>query len=170
MPNTAFMHSFYTLFKEGNGLYLLKLYVEEAMSNNRLTVFSRAYQLKDIKKVAEIPNGVLSSDRGLTDEISSTNYNVADLFEFVNVFEENYNPNPVNKELLNDDGTPKFFYHSTNATFEAFDNSQKQGNYYNTNSIGNWFSDSENIANTYHRDGIMMKCYVTFKNPLVVNA
>ena len=55
----------------------------QAVSNNEKTVFKRAYQLKDIVKVADIPNSVLSDNGGLTEETSATIKSVSDLFKVV---------------------------------------------------------------------------------------
>lgn len=45
MDNTEFMYSFYTINKGE----LLKLYVEEALSNKEDVIFLRTYELKDVK-------------------------------------------------------------------------------------------------------------------------
>jgi hypothetical protein len=58
MKNTAFMHSFYSVYNAGAETYIIKLYAEMALNNRGDTVFTRAYQLKDIKKVAVLGNGV----------------------------------------------------------------------------------------------------------------
>ncbi len=121
MRNTAFMHSFYAIYENSNGQYLLKLYVEEALSNNEKTVFTRAYQLKDIQKVADLPNGVSESKPSLSDDKSATTYSISDLFEFVKQFDKDFKPKPVNEVFLNEDGTPKVFYHGTGEQFTVFD-------------------------------------------------
>ena len=38
-------------------------------------------------------------------------YSIADLFNVVKRFDSDFKPIPVNKDLLNADGTPKLFYH-----------------------------------------------------------
>ena len=48
-----------------------------------------------------------TSPRSDTDSI----YSIADLFDFVKRFDSDFKPIPVNKDLLNADGTPKLFYH-----------------------------------------------------------
>ena len=63
----------------------IKIFVEEALSNNESEVFTRAYQLKDIEKVADLPNGVLKDNSLPSDDKSTTSiHSVADLFEYVN--------------------------------------------------------------------------------------
>lgn len=67
---------------------LLKVYVEEALSNNEKVIFKRGYELKDIIKVADLPNSVLSQNGGLTDGTSTTTYSIADLYDLVKTFDE----------------------------------------------------------------------------------
>lgn len=44
LPGTAWMYSFYSLYESGGKLYLLKLYIEEAIALKSNEVFDRAYQ------------------------------------------------------------------------------------------------------------------------------
>ncbi len=121
MPNTAFMHSFYTVYENDSGKHLLKLYVEEALSNNEKTVFTRAYQLKDIKKVADLPDGVSEGIPSLSDDRSATINSIADLFALVKQYDKEFSPKAVDPVFLNEDGTPKVFYHGTDQRFTIFD-------------------------------------------------
>ncbi len=51
--------------------------------------FSRAYQLKDIEKIADLPNGVLSENGGLTDDKSATfNVSISELFDLVKHYDD----------------------------------------------------------------------------------
>ncbi len=88
MPNTAFMHHFYALYNDGAGINLLKLYVEEALTNKNNEVFSRAYQLKDIEKIATLPGGVHPASGSLTYGNAATGYSIADLCNFVNTYDK----------------------------------------------------------------------------------
>ncbi len=96
MPNTAFMHSMYAVYDNGSGRYLLKLYVEEALSNNGQEVFTRAYQLKDIQKVADLPDGVSEGKPSLSDDKSATIDSIADLHELVKTYDKDFSPKDVN--------------------------------------------------------------------------
>lgn len=96
MVNTAFMHSFYTIYDNSTGSYLLKLYVEEALSNNEKTVFTRAYQLKDIQKVADLPNGVSEGNLSLSDDKSATTYSISDLHSLVKMYDKEFSPKLLN--------------------------------------------------------------------------
>lgn len=114
MPNTALMHSFYVLYDSKNsGMVLLKMFAEEALSNNGKVIFRRAYQLKDIEKVADIPDGVLFKKEGLTEGTSTTTISISDLFNLVKEYDKDFRFKPVNPSLLNEDGTPRAFYRET---------------------------------------------------------
>lgn len=147
MPNTAFMHSFYTIYRGADGEYsLLKLFVEEALSNNEKVIFKRAYQLKDIEKIADIPNSVLLNTEGLTDDTSAT-IKIADLYKFVKRYDKDFTTIPANPTLLNEDGTPKVFYHGTpNATFTEFRNWQ-------------YFTQNKTYADVYQEQGASSNGY-----------
>ncbi len=123
LPGTTFMHSFYALAREADGnISLMKLYAEEAVSAGG-NPFTRAYELKDIEKVAVTANGVLSIRGGLTDAATSTNINVADLFEAVKRYDADFNPQSASK-VVDEDGRPLVVYHGTDADFTVFDRSK----------------------------------------------
>lgn len=140
MENTAFMHSMYSVYEKDGNLYLLKLFVEEALPNNGGDSFARAYQLKDIEKIADLPNGVLSEDGGLTDDKSTTFINnIAGLYSFVKQYDGDFTTaKEVNSALLNEDGTPKMFYHGAKngGGFDVFKNWQ-------------YFTEQEQYAQRY---------------------
>lgn len=120
LPGTAFMHSYYTVANYEGIDYLLKLFAEEAVSLKNGEIFTRAYELKDIKKVAALPNGVLSQTGGLTDGNTSTTLTVADIAAIVKKYDKSYNPKPASK-IVNEDGTPKIVYHQTENEFTVFE-------------------------------------------------
>ncbi len=139
MPNTAFMHSLYSVYKTNGETYLLKLYVEEALPNRGGDPFSRAYELKTIEKIANLPNGVLSVSEGLTDGKSAiSNLTVADLFSLVKTYDKDFSAGAAaNPMFLNDNGTPKMFYHgSRTGGFTEFRSWQ-------------YFSEKKNYAQGY---------------------
>lgn len=120
LPGTAFMHSYYTVANYEGTDYLLKLFAEEAVSLKNGEIFTRAYELKDIKKVAALPNGVLSQTGGLTDGNTSTTLTVADIAAIVKKYDKSYNPKPASK-VVNEDSTPKIVYHQTENEFTVFE-------------------------------------------------
>ena len=161
MPGTAFMHSFYTLYRNGDTVSLLKLFVEEAVSVKNGEIFDRAYQLKDIEKVANAPSGVLSFAGGLTGEADATTYSISDLYSLVKTYDKDFTPaHDVSPELLNEDGTPKVVYHGTGANFTVF--KSENGTY--------WFSESIDYAEAMAeeragKNGRVGAFYLDMKNP-----
>lgn len=111
LDGTAFMHSFYSIVNIDKKHVLVKLFAEEALSPKSGNIFTRAYSLKYIEKVAELDDGVHLYSESLTDSRSTTVYSIAQLFDFVNTYDKNFKPKPVNPIVLNEDGTPKVFCH-----------------------------------------------------------
>lgn len=170
MPNTAFMHSFYVLYRESGGeIHLLKLFVEEALSNNGDDVFKRAYELKDIQKIANLPKSVLAQMGGLTQGKSAT-VSIADLFAFVKQYDVEFSPKSVNPAFLNEDGTPKVFYHGTNAEFYIFQKGNKRTRGNMNFGDGYYFTSSRSMAENYvdGESGRVMETYVAIRNPYTV--
>lgn len=129
LQNTAFMHSLYSIYEKGNAKYLLKLYVEEALPNKGGEAFSRAYELKDIKEIATIPDGVLSENGGLTDDTMTVSIDsISALFDIVKTYDKEFNPRPANPLFLNENGTPRVMYHQTSKDFTVFNtNNERAG-------------------------------------------
>lgn len=155
MENTAFMHSLYSVYNNNGELYLLKLYVEEALPNKGGEPFTRAYELKDIEKVADLPNRVLSEIGGLTDDSSTTfNNSISNLYALVKRFDKDFTAaHEVNPALLNEDGTPKVFYHGTADHFTEFLPGKRGANTeaYSAK-MAFFFTDSESVASGYASD------------------
>lgn len=121
LSGTAFMHSLYSLVDDGSGLTLYRLFAEEAVPAGGGDPFTRAYELKEIKKVATAPYGVLSVSGGLTKGAPATTYTVADLFAFVKENVPDFQPKPVHPAMLNADGTPRAVRQGVDATVEVLD-------------------------------------------------
>ncbi len=163
LPGTAFMHSYYTVVNYEGTNYLLKLFAEEAVSLKSGEIFTRAYELKDIKKVAALPDGVLSESRGLTDGNTSTALTVADIVSLVNKYDKSYNPKPASK-VVNEDGTPMVVYHGTDDTFWKFDTNKirdREGSFF--------FAQNREDAAAYSGSGRIMEAYVNLQNPIDYN-
>jgi len=110
LEGTAFMHSFYAVTNVNGNIIIVKMYAEEALSSKSGEIFSRAYSLKYIEKVAEFDSGVHLENESLTESPSATTYSISQLFDFVKTYDKEFKPKPVNPILLNEDGTPKVFY------------------------------------------------------------
>lgn len=75
----------------------------------------RFHKLKYIEKVTDNIGGRTCGNNrsgGSTNDVSITNYSISDLYSFVNQYDEEFSPGKmVAPILLNEDGTPKVFYH-----------------------------------------------------------
>ena len=173
MPNTAFMHSFYSVYNAGSEIHVLKLYAEMALNNKGDTVFTRAYQLKDIKKVAVLGNGVSGANAPLSGANTATISSVADLVAVVKQFDAEYSPNPSSK-VTNADGSPKVMYHGTrteNGEFYVFDSSKaikKGGLGLRTMGKGNYFT-AKKLDGSERYGSRVISAYLDIKNPFVFN-
>lgn len=157
LPGTAFMHSLYSLADDGSGLTLYRLFAEEAVPARGGEPFTRAYELKEIKKVATAPYGVLSVSGGLTNGAPATTYTIADLFAFVKENVPDFQPKPVHPALLNEEGTPKVFYHGTGSEFYEFSTEQigaREGSFF--------FAENPEDAAGYGRN--VMPVYLSAQN------
>ena len=174
LPGTAFMHSYYTVANYEGTDYLLKLFAEEAVSLKNGEIFTRAYELKYIKKVAALPNGVLSQTGGLTDGNTSTTLTVADIAAIVKKYDKSYNPKPASK-VVNPDGTPMVVYHGTGSDFSVFDKS-RQGENYVQGKGGFFFTSSRKSAENYAMlasedgKGRVIEAYLSIQKPYEVTA
>ena len=149
MKNTAFIHSLYSIADVNNERWLVRLYVEEALPNSGTgDSFTRAYEVKNIKKIGSFAKGVLSENGGLTQAAEPISIDtISDLFALVKKYDPEFNPHEVNFAFLNEDGTPKTFYHGTpNGTFTQFKNWQ-------------YFTESESYADVYQNQGASSNGY-----------
>ena len=170
LNGTSWMHSLYAVVNLNGKNIVIKLFAEEAYSQKQNQSFTRAYSLKYIQKVAEFDNGVHSNKGGLTDSPSATTYSIADLYDFVKTYDKKFTPAPeVSPLLLNDDGTPKVFYHGTNAKFNAFEKGHKRTRGRLNLGEGFYFAANETYAKNYiDSNGHIIEAYISLKSPYVV--
>ena len=160
MPGTALMHSFYAIVDDGSGTGVYKLFVEEAISVKSGEPFTRAYELKSIKKSNISPWGVLSAGReGLTHGEDVTKINVAELFQFVKENDSAFHPVEASK-IVDEDGKPLVVYHGTDADFTVFDSTKTRSR---MDIQGSFFSPWEDDAMGY--GGKVGSYYLNIKNP-----
>lgn len=160
--NSLLMHSLYAVADIGNGPEIIKLYVEEMNDPNSISTTKRAYQLKNIESQQlqvtgseNIPSRIMQ-----TADIET----VSDLFAAVKSKDASFTPKPVNPVLLNDDGTPRVFYHGTDSSFTEFKASEfgsREGSYF--------FAQNYEDAAAYTASGNVMEVYVSLENPIDYN-
>lgn len=158
--NTLMMHSLYALADMDSGPTILKLYVEEMNDPNSADTAKRAYQLQrielgntQVKGSGENPSLIMRAADIKT---------VSDLFALVKQHDKNFKPKPVNPMLLNEDGTPRVFYHGTEAVFNEFDRSKSRRGFFfvtekRKGSVASYYSQGK-------ADGIK-EVYLKIENP-----
>ena len=149
--NTAFLHKLYTLISYNGQIYIAKTTVEEFYNQTSNNISRRAYNLKAIK--IEPAGGQLgnisSSSRPDTSSINS----IADLYALVKTFDKDFSAAPnVSEAVLNEDGTPKVFYHGTNAEFTEFKPEEiaaREGSYFFAENREDAAAYGDNIYEVY---------------------
>ncbi len=122
---TAFMHKLYALVLYNGSPYVAKISVEEFFDEGTSSVKRKGYHLIAIKTEAADGRSV---DFSTTASRSGTTsiYRISDLHDFVKQYDKDFHPKTVNPLLLNEDGTPKVFYHGTDQQFTVFDPAEMQ--------------------------------------------
>lgn len=117
---TAFMHKFYAPIKIDGKVYIAKMAVDESYSPGQADTHKKFYHVRSIKIEASSSVGIGDNHHTPIIEDVTSKISISDLFALVKEYDEEFKPKPVNKILLNDDGTPKVFYHGTNEKFTTF--------------------------------------------------
>ena len=111
-PNSVMMHALYALSDTGQGVELIKLYVDEIYTPNANQTIKRAYKLNGYNKI-QLKTGLgLGKKAYSTLNATGSTYTVADLFNFVKQNDKNFNPKPASV-VVNENGTPKVVYHGS---------------------------------------------------------
>lgn len=115
----TFMHYFYSVANVQGRAYLVKLGVDEINAN--YGTIRRAYNVDNIKISPIAVSQVYKPADTIGDggDILST-VSISNLFSLVKQYDKEFSPKTVNPILLNEDGTPKVFYHGTDAKFTEF--------------------------------------------------
>lgn len=171
----TFMHYFYSVCTLENQPYLVKLSVDEINAN--YGTIRRAYNVNNIKispiAVTQVYKPAVTIGDG--GEVLST-YSISDLFSIVKQYDKEFSPKPVNSLLLNDDGTPKVFYHGTRSNFDEFV-LQDRATFGRALGDGFYFTPDYQKAHKFanglfskgeDRGGIVMPVYLQMKNPYVI--
>ena len=176
----AFDHKLYALGSDTNrNIALYKITVEEAYHDSKRTNDRAFHNLKYIKKVATVGGRTASQSLlgvSTSDNVATT-YSIADLYSFVKRYDKDFTPaREVSSALLNEDGTPKVFYHGTRANFTEFllQDKAKFGR-----ALGDGFYFTPNYEKAFKfanglfskgqdRGGIIMQEYLQMENPYVI--
>ena len=136
-----------------------------AYHDHKHTNERRFHNLKYIEKVATV--GGRTAGQSLpgvsTNDDIATTYSVADILSLVKAYDEDFTPaHDVSPELLNEDGTPKVFYHGTMYDFTEFRSeeiSPAEGSYF--------FAENREDAEGYGSErygGHVMEVYLSAEN------
>lgn len=162
--STQFMHYLYSLVEFNGNPFLAKITVEEYDVDGK----HRAYNVQRIKmstlsraQYSQMKSAYRGKFASNVDAIS-----IADLFKLVKNYDSNFKPNSVNKKFLNDDGTPRIFYHGSKAQFTEFDRSKSSKKVrLNVLGEGNYFTANKSGAERYGDN--IIDAYLRLKNPYV---
>ncbi len=171
---TAFMHKLYAPITYNEDIYIAKISVEEFLNVSDGKIKRRGYNLRAIK--IEAVNRSLTDKQSATAPVvdSASINSIADLHRFVKRFDENFSPKSVNPVLLNEDGTPKVFYHGTsieNGDFTVFDYSKatKRGGLgLKALGKGNYFT-SKKLDGSERYGSRVISAYLNIENPFIYN-
>ena len=178
---TAFMHKFYALIDIDGEKYIAKMAVDESHAPGQNDTNKKFYHVRAIEIETASSVGIGKSHTPIMENTVST-VSIADLFEIVKRNDKEFTPNSVNEYMLNEDGTPKVFYHGTNADFTVFD-LKKSGANFGVVSEGMFFftdkkkaypSSAEDYAKyvTNAKGGKekIYDCYLKMHKPLVLDS
>lgn len=177
----TFNHKLYALGASENGnIGLYRITVEEYFQDIKHSDVMKFHNLKYIEKVAELSADALADKArsgGSTNDNSTTNYTISDLFNFVKTYDKDfYVGKEVHPALLNEDGTPKVFYHGTRDNFTVFELQDKQkfgrvlgDGFYFTPDYDKAFKFANGLfSKGQDRGGIIMPTYLKISNPYVI--
>lgn len=166
--NTSFMHSFYIPVEYDGEKSIIKLYVEEYYNNWNDKIQRRDYDVKKIETFYDADRFGENISAPLYASKNVSMNNISDLFSFVKQYDKEFNPKPVNPVMLNDDGTPKVFYHQTKADFTIFNTDNERAGLYDSDTpIGMFFKTTDkNIGLAGNKQ---MAVYLNAKNVLTFN-
>ena len=157
----AFDHKLYALGQSENGdVALYRITVEDYFQSKKQPSNKRFHNLKHIEKIADITGGrTFGKNRsgGSANGKSAITYTVADLVNFVNMYDSEYT-SPKEPSAVVEDGKPLIVYHGTNAKFNTF--RSQSGEY--------WFSKNEDYAEAMMEErggGEVKAVYLYMHNP-----
>ena len=176
-PNSLMYHTMYAYTEAMGYPALLKLQVEELFYYNREKSgeLMRDYILQNVEEESISKRNRLSRPNHLG--TNSSVIRIADLFALVKQYDKNFSPAPeispeAAKYLLNDDGTPKVFYHGSPNDFTVFERT-KVGSSNDPGAYGRgfYFTPQKDKADGYAGNGRESHSYfLRMKNPLIINS
>ena len=148
--STHFMHYMYSLVEYNGNPFLAKIAVEEYGNDSN----HRAYNVERIKMSALSRAQYLQIKSAYRENFASNadTLSVSDLFSLVKQYDSKFKPKSVNSILLNEDGTPKVFYHGTNKHFNEFNPNEiasREGSFFFAENIEDAEAYGKNVYEVY---------------------
>ena len=129
---TAFMHKFYAFVNIDGKTYIAKMAVDESHSPGQNDTIKKFYHVRSIEIEAALSVGIGNSHTPIMERTAS-NYTISDLYSLVKRFVKDFTPaREVNPLLLNEDGTPKVWYHQTDSKISEFDLDKQTNSMYDS--------------------------------------
>ena len=134
---TAFMHKFYALIYIDGAPNIAKIAVDESYMPGQSDTNKKFYHVRAIQIEAVPSVGIGNSHTPIMEKTASA-ISISDLYALVKQYDKDFKPKTVNPALLNEDGTPKMFYHGAkkNGGFTVFRDWQ-------------YFTEQKNYAERY---------------------
>ena len=178
-PNSLMFHTMYAYTEVMGYPALLKLKVEELFyyNNDSSGEITRDYILQNIEEESISKRNRLS--RSNHSDKNSSVISISDLYDLVKTYDKDFVPAPeVSEHVLNDDGTPKVFYHGTRNQFTTFELQDKPkygralgDGFYFTPDYDKAFKFANGLfSKGQDRGGIIMPVYLRMQNPYVIQA
>ncbi len=175
-PNSLMFHTMYAYTEIMGYPALLKLRVEELFYYNdkESGELMRDYILQNVEEESVSERSRLS--RSNHSDTNSSKISISDLFDFVKRYDKEFQPKSVNPALLNEDGTPKVFYHGTREQFTTFELQDKPkfgralgDGFYFTPDYDKAFKFANGLfSKGQDRGGIIMPVYLRMENPYII--
>ena len=177
--SAVFMHNLYCPVSLFGAIGIAKLYVSESYSDTKTFYLT---------KIEMVSTDSREATKNASSQFSSvdTNISVSQIYEFVKQNDKKYEaksknpvefrPKSVNPALLNEDGTPKVFYHGTRSQFTAFELQDKPkfgralgDGFYFTPDYDKAFKFANGLfSKGQDRGGIIMPVYLRMENPYII--
>ena len=157
--NTMVVHNFYVPTEFNGEKIIVKLFVEEFYNNYNGQIQRRDYDLSKVEVFNDTDRFGGSNPTPLYASKNTSMLTISDLFQFVKLYDKNFNPKPASK-VVNEDGIPMVMYHGTDYKFTEFDISKGRAN---MDIQGAFFSPWELDAKGYGKN--VGKYYLNIKKP-----
>ena len=164
---TAFMHKFYAPISINGKKYIAKMAVDESYMPGQNDTNKKFYHVRSIEIETASSVGIGESHTPIIEDTVSA-ISIADLHGLVKSYDKDFTAaHDVSEAVLNEDGTPRVFYHGTKAEFSEFDR-KKLGSATDDGVYGRgfYFSSRRSQAEQY---GAVREYYLSLRKPLILS-